>query len=503
MDSTVDHDIVVIGAGFSGIGAAIKLEQAGFSDFVVLDEADGVGGTWHWNTYPGVAVDIPSFSYQFSFEKRSDWSRVYAPGRELKDYAEHCAEKYGVRDHLRLNTKVTGARFEEDADLWRITTETGEEITARFVIGATGVFSQPKLPDIPGVASFAGPSVHTARWDHSLELRDKRVGVIGTGASAIQLIPAVAGEVERLTVFQRTPIWCLPKLDAPLSKRRQRILRRVPGAMLAARWLSQAFVELTFVLVAHFAGTFPFLARQGEAEARKLLGRVEDEAVREKLTPHYRLGCKRPSFSNEYVRAFNRANVHLETTAIDAVEPTGIRTADGVLHELDVLVLATGFKVFEADNMPPFPMTGVGGRDLASFWEENRRQAYEGVSVPGFPNWFSILGPYGFNGQSYFGLIETQMRHIVRCLNKARAERATRVEVRPEANRRYFETVLARRGNQVFFQGSCATANSYYFDAHGDVPFRPSLTLEAAWRSARFDLDDYAFSAAPATLAPA
>src|SRR6185312_13323273 len=230
MDSTVDHEIVVIGAGFSGIGAAIKLEQAGFSDFVVLDEADGVGGTWHWNTYPGVAVDIPSFSYQFSFEKRSDWSRVYAPGRELKAYAEHCADKYGVRDHLRLNTKVTGARFEADADLWRIATETGEEITARYVIGATGVFSQPKLPDIPGVETFAGPTVHTARWDHSLELRGRRIGVIGTGASAIQLIPAVAGEAERLTVFQRTPIWCLPKLDAPLSSRRQRILRRVPGA---------------------------------------------------------------------------------------------------------------------------------------------------------------------------------------------------------------------------------------------------------------------------------
>ena len=499
MNGTVDHEIVVIGAGFSGIGAAIKLRQAGFSDFVVLDEADGVGGTWHWNTYPGVAVDIPSFSYQFSFEKRSDWSRVYAPGRELKAYAEHCTDKYGVRSHLRLNTKITSARFDEDASLWRIGTADGEEITARFVIAATGVFSQPKLPDIPGVETFAGPSVHTARWDHSVQLRDKRVGVIGTGASAIQLIPATAPEVERLTVFQRTPIWCLPKLDAPLSKRWQRALRLVPGAMLAARWVSQAFVELTFVLVAHFAGTFPFLTRQGETEAHKLLRGVEDETVREKLTPRYRLGCKRPSFSNEYIRAFNRENVHLETAAIEAVEPAGVRTADGVLHELDVLVLATGFKVFERDNMPPFPVSGAGELDLAGFWAENRQQAYEGVSVPGFPNWFSILGPYGFNGQSYFGLIETQMRHILRCLNRARAERATRVEVRPEANRRYFESVLARRPNQVFFQGSCATANSYYFDEHGDVPFRPSLTLEAAWRSARFDLDDYAFSAAPAT----
>ena len=493
-DTAVDHEIVVIGAGFSGIGAAIKLDRAGFRDFVVLDEADGVGGTWHWNTYPGVAVDIPSFSYQFSFEKRADWSRVYAPGRELKAYADHCTDKYGVRDHMRLNTRVTGARFDEDADAWSIDTAGGRTITARFVIGATGVFSQPKLPDIPGVETFAGPAIHTARWDHSVPLRGRRVAVIGTGASAIQLIPAIAPEVREVLVFQRTPIWCLPKLDAPLGGRARAILRRVPGAMLAARWISQAFVELTFVLVAHFAGTFPFLPARGEAEARKLLQDVADPDVRDRLTPRYRLGCKRPSFSNEYVRAFNRDDVHLVTSPIEAITPQGIRTADGVEHEVDVLVLATGFKVFDKGNMPPFPVRGAGALDLAQWWDENRQQAYEGVSVPGFPNWFSILGPYGFNGQSYFGLIETQMRHIVRCLERARRRGATRIEITPEANRRYFESVLARRGNQVFFRGSCANANSYYFDAHGDVPFRPSLSLEAAWRSARFDLDDYAFA---------
>jgi cation diffusion facilitator CzcD-associated flavoprotein CzcO len=271
--------------------------------------------------------------------------------------------------------------------------------------------------------------------------------------------------------------------------------------MLAARWLSQAFVELTFVLVAHFAGTFPFLPARGEAEARKLLGDVEDPGVREELTPSYRLGCKRPSFSNEYVRTFNRDNVHLATVAIEEITPEGVRTSDGVLHPIDVLVLATGYKVFEKGNMPPFPVRGAGGTELADFWDTNRQQAYEGVSVPGFPNWFTITGPYGFNGQSYFGLIETQMRHIVRCLKRARSERASRVEITPEANRRYFESVLARRNNQVFFRGSCAASNSYYFDKHGDVPFRPSLTLEAAWRSAHFDLDDYEFAASPAPAA--
>jgi cation diffusion facilitator CzcD-associated flavoprotein CzcO len=491
----VDHDVAVVGAGFSGIGAAIKLDQAGFSDFVVLEEGDGVGGAWHWNTYPGVAVDIPSFSYQFSFEKRSNWSRVYSPGRELKAYAEHCVDKYRVRDRMRLNTKVVGASFDEDANAWCIETADGQRMTARFVIGATGVFSQPQLPDIPGIDTFAGRTMHSARWDHAVDLRAKRVAVIGTGASAIQVIPAIAPDVERLTVFQRTPIWCLPKPDAPLSRRMRAVLRWVPGAKLATRWASQAFVELTFVLAAHFAGTFPNLRARGEGAAHKLLRDVEDPDVRDKLTPRYSLGCKRPSFSNEYVVAFNRPNVLLETAGIAEITPTGVRTADGVEHPVDVLVLATGFKVFDTGNMPPFEVRGVGGIGLEEWWDANRLQAYEGVSVPGFPNWFSILGPYGFNGQSYFGLIETQMRHVVRCLARARRDGATRVEITSAANRRYFESVLSRRSNQIFFQGSCASANSYYFDKHGDVPFRPSLTLEAAWRSARFDLDDYAFAA--------
>jgi cation diffusion facilitator CzcD-associated flavoprotein CzcO len=488
-------EAVVIGAGFSGIGAAIKLDHAGFHDYVVLEEGDGVGGAWHWNTYPGIAVDIPSFSYQFSFEKRSDWSRVYAPGEELKAYAEDCVDKYALRERIRLGTKVIGAEFDEQSHTWHIQTAGGDTFTARFVIGATGVFCQPKPPEIPGIETFAGTTMHSARWDHSVELRGKRVGVVGTGASAIQLIPAIAPEVEHLTVFQRTPIWCLPKPDRPLSPLVRRILCRVPGAQLLARLASQAFVETTFVLAGQFAGKFPSLRLKGEAAGRKHLLAVVDPDVREKLTPKYTLGCKRPSFSNEYLPTFNRNNVQLETTAIAAITPTGVRTADGLEHPLDVLVCATGFKTFETDNLPPFEVRGSAGVSLGEWWDTNRFQAYEGVSVPGFPNWFSILGPYGFNGQSYFGLIETQMRHITRCLRHARHAAATRVEIRPEANRRYFESVLARRHNQIFFQGSCEAANSYYFDKHGDAPFRPSLTLEAAWRSARYDLDDYAFAA--------
>src|SRR4051812_27107317 len=489
------HEVVVVGAGFSGIGAAIKLDRAGFGDLAVLEAGDGVGGAWHWNTYPGVGVDIPSFSYQFSFETSADWSRVYAPGNELKDYAEHCVDRYGLRERIRLDTKVVEARFAGDRHVWRLTTATGDELSARYVVGATGVFTHPKPPDIPGLDDFAGTVMHTARWDHGEELRGRRVAVIGTGASAVQVIPSIASEVERLTVFQRTPVWCLPKLDGPLSRRTRAVLR-LPLARRPARLASQAFVEATFPLPAHFHGVVP-LSRIGERVGRDfLLKQVRDPAVREKLTPHYALGCKRPAFSNDYLRTFNRANIELETTPIDAITAHGLRTADGRDHPIDVLVLATGFKVFEHGNMPPFPIRGVDGVDLEEWWDANRYQAYEGVSVPGFPNLFTILGPYGYNGSSYFHLIETQARHIVRCLRRARRTGATRVEGTAEANERHWKEMLGRRHNQIFFQDSCGGSNSYYFDRHGDVPFRASTSLETSWRSARFDLDDYRFEAA-------
>jgi cation diffusion facilitator CzcD-associated flavoprotein CzcO len=496
--STGVHTAAIVGAGFSGIGTAIKLEQAGFDDLVVLEEGDGVGGAWHWNTYPGVAVDIPAFSYQFSFEKQSSWSRVYASGPELRAYAERCVDKYGLRPRIRFGTKVVAAEFDEARHLWRLESASGDHVAARFLVGATGVFSQPKLPDIAGLDEFHGTVMHTARWDHKHDIRDARVAVIGTGASAVQVIPAIAPHAAQLTVFQRTPIWCLPRPDAPLGAIPRAGLR-LPGVGLAARIVSEAFVEATLPLPAHFHGLLP-LALRGERLGRNLLRRsVRDPAVREKLTPRYPLGCKRPGFSNDYLTAFNRPNVHLETDRIERIVDGGIRTVAGAEHPVDTIVLATGFKVFEPGNMPPFPVRGIGDADLERWWQANRFQAYEGVSVPGFPNLFLILGPYGFNGSSYFNLIENQSRHIVRCLKRAQRTGSTLVEVRPEANKRYFETMLSRRRHQVFFQDGCSNANSYYFDSRGDVPLRPAATLEAAWRSARFDLDDYRFDAAAAS----
>ncbi|MFD6218231.1 flavin-containing monooxygenase, partial [Nocardia salmonicida] len=324
------------------------------------------------------------------------------------------------------------------------------------------------------------------------DLRGKRVAIIGTGASAVQVIPEIASQVEHLTVFQRTPIWCLPRPDLPLPLA-ARLALKVPGGRTLTRLVSQTYVEFTFPLAAHYHSSLPTAAIGERAGLAHLRRQVKDPAVRAALTPKYALGCKRPSFSNDYLSTFNRSNVTLETDPISEITATGVRTGD-TEHPADVLILATGFKVMESGNMPTYDLRGVDGRDLETWWDKNRLQAYEGVSVPGFPNFFSIIGPYGYNGASYFTLIENQTRHILRCLHHARTRDADRIEVSEEANDRFFREMLARRGGQVFWDESCATANSYYFDKHGDVPLRPSSTVEAAWRSTHFPLTDYVFT---------
>ncbi len=488
-----DVETLIVGAGFSGLGVAISLDRAGLGDYRIIEAGDGVGGTWYWNTYPGIAVDIPSFSYQFSFEQSAQWSRTYAPGRELRAYAEHCADKYGLRSKILLRTRVLATAFDDDAALWRVELDSGETVTARFLINDSGALTIPKPPDIDGVESFAGVTMHTARWDHSQDLTGKRVAIIGTGASAVQVIPEIAPMVEKLTVFQRTPIWCFPKFDVPLS-RAARWAMRIPGGKSVHRWISQAYVELTFPIAAHYFTLNPFAKRMAEGGKAYLRKQVHDPVVRDKLTPRYAVGCKRPGFHNSYLSTFNRDNVELVTEPIDHITATSVVTADGSAYEADVLILATGFKVMDIDS-GTYSVTGAGGRSLVEYWDTNRLQAYEGVSVPGFPNMFTVFGPYGYVGSSYFALIETQSHHIVRCLTQARRRGAHRVEVTAEANDRFFAEMLSKRHRQIFWQDSCTLANSYYFDKHGDVPLRPDTTAQAYWRSRHFPLSDYRFSA--------
>lgn len=490
---TPDHHTVIIGAGFGGIGTAIKLDKAGLSDYLIVEAGDGPGGTWYWNTYPGVAVDIPSFSYQFSFEQNPSWSRSYAPGQELRGYADHCVRKYRLADRIRYGTRVLRAEFNEEDNLWRLELASGDHLTARFLINACGLMTTPNVPDFNGLDDFTGPQCHTARWDSSIDLTGKRVGIIGTGASAVQVIAEVAPQVEHLTVFQRTPVWCFPKFDVEIPPAARRVMR-LPGGKHLLRLASQSYVELLFPGVANYFAKLPIKGQAEKIGRSYLEKQVNDPITREKLTPKYAVGCKRPAFHNTYLSTFNRDSVDLVTDRIDKITPTGI-LAGGTEHEFDVLILATGFKMMGEDWIT-YELVGTGGQSLNQTFAKERQRAYEGVSVPGFPNHFLICGPYGYVGSSYFALIEAQSRHIVRCLTRARESRAACVEVRKEANDLYFAEMMEKRDRQVFWQDSCRNANSYYFDAHGDVPVRPGTTFGTYWRSKRFPLDDYRFSTA-------
>ncbi|KRC65235.1 monooxygenase [Aeromicrobium sp. Root236] len=488
------HDAVIVGAGFGGIGAAIQLRRLGRDDLVILERESDLGGTWHVNRYPGLAVDIPSSTYSYSFEPNPYWSRLYAPGAELKAYATHVAEKYDVRRHMRFDAVVEGAVWDDDGH-WTVNLAGGERLHARLLLTATGFLSQPAFPQIDGIESFAGTVIHTTRWDDSIDLDGRRAAVIGTGATAVQLIPEIAPRLAELTVYQRTAIWVTPKGDRAIPKRVQRLYARVPLAQRVVRTIGSGILELIMVAgVLNYRRT-KLLNRSVEKLALRHLARqVKDPETRRKLTPDYTFGCKRPTFSNTYFPTFNRDNVHLETTPIARIEPHGIVTADGTKTEIDTLVLATGFNLWDT-NFPAFEVIGRNGKDLGKFWRDQQFQAYEGVAVPGFPNFVSLNSPYSYSGLSYFTTIESQMKHLKRLLREVDRRGAATFEVTERANRQFLDRMTERLEGSVFVNGSCATSRSYYFNQHGMATLlRPTSTINAFREAGSFPLDDYAYA---------
>ena len=380
------HDAVIIGAGFGGMGAAIALRRLDIDDIVILDREDDLGGTWHVNRYPGLAVDIPSATYSYSFEPNPYWSRLYARGGELKNYCDHVATKYDLRRHMRFGVVVDGARWDDEERHWIVNLHDGETLTARYLLTATGFLSQPKMPDIPGIETFDGTVVHTTKWDDDLDLEGRQAAVIGTGATAVQLIPEIAPKLSELTVFQRTAIWVTPKSDGPVPKRVQSLYARLPFTQRVARGIGSGVLEALMVAGVLKYRRFKSFNRIAEKVAKRHMARqVRDPETRRKLTPDYSFGCKRPTFSNNYFPTFNLPHVHLETTPIARIEPDAIVTEDGTRHEIDTLVLATGFNLWDT-NFPAIEVIGREGRNLGKWWRENRFQAYEGIAVPMFPN---------------------------------------------------------------------------------------------------------------------
>jgi cation diffusion facilitator CzcD-associated flavoprotein CzcO len=351
------------------------------------------------------------------------------------------------------------------------------------------------MPEIRGLDSFRGKILHTSHWEKDFDLAGKRVAIIGTGATAIQLVPAIADQVERIDLYQRTPIWLLPKPNPKLSRRAQAALVRFPALQVLLRWLTNLFVEISmgmgFIRYTRFPWIFDWIEKKAVEYIRK---EVEDPAVAEKLIPDYSFFCKRPSFSNTFYSTLNRAHVELISDPIEEVTPGGIRTATGTVRDVDVIVCATGYSVFDRSCSPGYALIGREGVDLGRYWEENRHQAYEGATVPGFPNLFLFMGPYSAAGASYFTMIDTQSKHMTRCLREAKRRGARTIEVKQEAHARDFAKVMKRRESTVLFGGSCGAANSYYFDAHGDTPgLRPVTGFEHWLNSRFFPLEAYRF----------
>jgi cation diffusion facilitator CzcD-associated flavoprotein CzcO len=451
--------VLVIGAGFSGLAMAIRCRQSGIDDLFVVEKADAVGGTWHKNTYPGAACDIPAHLYALSFAPKPDWTRTYAGQPEIAAYLRELVERFDLGKHIALATAVTGAVWDGARSLWRVETDRGP-LEARVLVSGMGALHHPAVPAIPGLPTFLGPLFHTSAWDHGVSLEGKRVGVIGTGASAIQVVPAIAPEVERLVLFQRTPPWVMPRNDRPIGPRMRALFRRLPLARRLLREIQfrvrEARAALGFTRVSR-------LTRLAEAASRHHLRRqVADPALREKLTPPYRLGCKRVLISDEYYPVLTRPNVTLETGPIRVVTPDGVTMQDGRHHPLDVLVLATGFDT--TASLARVPVVGRDGLILARAWGE-RVAAHRGVAVAGFPNFFMLLGPNtGLGHNSVVLMIEAQVEYVLACLAEMKSRTLAAVEPSPEAQARYLADIEQRLAGSIWQQGGCA---SWYQDAAG------------------------------------
>jgi cation diffusion facilitator CzcD-associated flavoprotein CzcO len=485
------HRIVIVGTGFSGLGMAIKLRQEGELDFVLLERAGDIGGTWRDNTYPGCRCDVPSHLYSFSFAPNPRWSSTFSPQPEILDYLRDCADRYGVRPHIRFHTELRGADWDEDSQRWRIETSRGE-LTAEMLIAAQGPLSEPSYPDLPGLESFEGTTFHSARWDHEHDLEGERVAVIGTGASAIQFVPEIQPKVAQMHVFQRTAPWVMPHRNRPMRGWERALYRLFPPAQLAMRaaiyWARESFV-LQF--------RRPRLGRLAQNLAlRHLNTQVEDPALREKLMPSYALGCKRILPTDTWYPALVKPHVELVSDGIREVRPRSIVSADGTEREVDTIVFGTGFHVSEIPIATR--IRGRDGRSLSETWDGSP-SAYKGSAVAGYPNLFFLVGPNtGLGHTSIVFIIESQIQYVLGALRALARSGARTVEVRPEAQAAYNAEIDRMTEGTVWVSGGC---KSWYIDRNGHNSILwPTFTWPFRQRLREFDEAAYALGA-PATEA--
>ena len=479
--SVPHHSVAIVGTGFSGLGMAIRLAQRGEHDYVVLEKAAEVGGTWRDNRYPGCACDVPSRLYSFSFEQNPSWSRDYATAGEIWAYLRDVADRYAVRERTVFGADLRAAEWDEQGRRWHLTAADGRQWTADALVLGVGALHEPRVPDVPGLDTFSGPVLHTADWPEQDGLDGRRVALVGTGASSVQLLPELAPRAAHTTVFQRTPAWTMPKKDRPWSPRRQRLFRRHPALQRAVRWRTYWELEARAPLFVRF----PAIARLVERLALRELHRaVDDPQVREQLTPRYRIGCKRILLSSDYWPTFNRPDVSLVTSAIAAVEDGAVVAADGSRHEVDAIVLGTGFDV--RGSYERIDIRGLGGRTLTQAWADGMRTNL-GVTVAGFPELYVLLGPNtGLGHNSVVLMIELATRYVLDSLARARVQGPA---VTTPAAQEAFRREVDRRSQHTVWTTGC---HSWYLDEHGrNATLWPGSTISYWWRTRRRRDEDF------------
>ena len=475
--------VLIIGSGFGGLGMAIQLQKAGIEDFLLLEKAAEVGGTWRDNSYPGAAWDVPPHLYSFSFEAKTDWSRKFAPQAEIHGYMLHCVNKYQLRARIRCNAEVAKAAFDAAAGLWQVTLSTGEVLSAEVLISACGQLNQPAYPALPGIERFQGEAFHSARWRHDLDLTGKRVAVIGTGASAIQFVPQIQPKVAQLQLFQRSPAYVLAKPDRAYKPWERAVMRRLPWLQQIDRGLKYLQFEvrgLAFISLPWLMKLFRF------SFERHLNQQISDPQLRAQLQPDYPMGCKRILISNDYFPALAQANVRVVSEAISAVTESAIVTADGREHPCDVVIYGTGFAA--TDFLAPMQITGLGGQELNQAWRDGA-EAYKGISVSGFPNLFMLYGPntnLGHNSIIY--MLESQFRYVLGCIDVLRQQGLRYLDVKASAQQRFNQRIQARSHRTIWEQG----CSSWYKTASGKSTNNwPGYTFTYRQQTRAPELSDY------------
>lgn len=472
--------IVIIGAGFGGLGTAIELKRAGFTDVTVLERASTIGGVWRDNTYPGAACDVPSPLYSWSFAPNPRWERRYSGQADILGYLTRVARDEGALDQIVTDAEVTRCRYDDTAGVWTVRTADGRSFTADLVVGATGQLSRPIVPEVPGRDSFAGPAFHSAQWRHDVDLAGARVAVVGTGASAIQLVPSIVDRAGSLTVFQRSAPYVVPKPDRAYRSLHHAAFSRVPATLRAGRTATYTLSEMLNRALATQGRLTSLLEQVWRA---LLFAQVRDPALRTKLVPDYPIGCKRLLFSNDWYPALTRPHVTVETAGVAEVLPHAIRTTDGVVHPADVLIWGTGFAA--TDFLGPISVTGAGGRELDEVWAEGAH-AHLGLAVPGFPDFFIVYGPNtNLGGSSIIGMLEGQARYVVQAARHRTAGRS--LDVRADVASAYDEEMQRRLAGSVWSTG----CSSWYSDRGRITTNWPGTVSEYRSRVHTLDLADY------------